>query len=177
MKTKKKNKFFTFCLSFIPGAAEMYMGFMKRGISLMGIMCFSIVITIFLNIPVLIPVIVIIWFYSFFEANNLAALDDNEFARIEDQFLFGVDLLDHGKANIEKYHKWIAYVLIGFGVVLLWNTGMDILIAYMPERLQGIIYSINSTVPQIVVAFLVIAGGIKMIQGKKKVLFKEDGEE
>ena len=35
MKPKKKNKFFTFLCSFLPGAAEMYMGFMKMGISLL----------------------------------------------------------------------------------------------------------------------------------------------
>ena len=34
MKQQKKSKFFTFMFSFIPGAAEMYMGFMKQGVSL-----------------------------------------------------------------------------------------------------------------------------------------------
>ena len=29
MKTKKKNRFLTFCFSMMPGAAEMYMGFMR----------------------------------------------------------------------------------------------------------------------------------------------------
>ena len=36
MKQQKKGKFFTFIFSFIPGAAEMYMGFMKQGVSLMA---------------------------------------------------------------------------------------------------------------------------------------------
>ena len=35
MKTKKKSRFLSFCFSFLPGAAEMYMGFMKTGMSLM----------------------------------------------------------------------------------------------------------------------------------------------
>ena len=33
--TKKKSKFFTFCCSLIPGAGEMYLGFLKQGISIM----------------------------------------------------------------------------------------------------------------------------------------------
>ena len=37
MKTKKKNRFLTFCFSMLPGAAEMYMGFMKTGVSLMSL--------------------------------------------------------------------------------------------------------------------------------------------
>lgn len=32
---KRKNGFWTFVFSFIPGCAEMYMGFMKMGLSLM----------------------------------------------------------------------------------------------------------------------------------------------
>ena len=31
----RKNSFFTFLFSFVPGAGEMYMGFMKQGLSLM----------------------------------------------------------------------------------------------------------------------------------------------
>ena len=30
----KKNGFLTFCFAFIPGAGEMYQGYMKRGLSL-----------------------------------------------------------------------------------------------------------------------------------------------
>ena len=37
MKQQKKGKFLTFMFSFIPGAAEMYMGFMKMGVSLMAL--------------------------------------------------------------------------------------------------------------------------------------------
>ena len=35
MKPRKKNNFFTLVCSFCPGAAEMYMGFMKSGLSLL----------------------------------------------------------------------------------------------------------------------------------------------
>ena len=37
MKPTKKNNFFTFIFSFLPGAAEMYMGFMKNGFSILAI--------------------------------------------------------------------------------------------------------------------------------------------
>ena len=31
--TRKKNGFLTLCFSLVPGAGEMYMGFMKQGVS------------------------------------------------------------------------------------------------------------------------------------------------
>ena len=34
--TRKKNGFWTFVCSLVPGAGEMYMGFFKQGLSLMG---------------------------------------------------------------------------------------------------------------------------------------------
>ena len=43
MKQKKKNKFFTFIFSLLPGAAEMYMGFMKNGLSMMVMFFISFV--------------------------------------------------------------------------------------------------------------------------------------
>ena len=34
---RKKSRFLVFILSFIPGAGEMYMGFMKQGVTLMAV--------------------------------------------------------------------------------------------------------------------------------------------
>ena len=49
----RKSRFLTFLFGMIPGAGQMYLGYMKRGVSLMG--AFAVVLTIaaFLNIPVL----------------------------------------------------------------------------------------------------------------------------
>ena len=34
---RKKNKFLTFIFALLPGAAEMYMGFMKMGLTLLSL--------------------------------------------------------------------------------------------------------------------------------------------
>ena len=39
---RKKGSFLTFCFSMLPGAGEMYLGFMKRGASLMTLFFFII---------------------------------------------------------------------------------------------------------------------------------------
>ena len=85
--TRKKRGFWTFCFSLIPGAGEMYLGFMKRGVSMMclflgwfafcGVTGFSIGMC-------LLPVM---WFYSFFQVHNLVSLPDEEFYQQEDDYL------------------------------------------------------------------------------------------
>ncbi len=172
MITKKKNRFWTFWFSFLPGAAEMYMGFMKAGVSLMGLFFGLCACAGLLDMPILLLIIAVVWFYGFFHAHNLAGLSDEEFARIEDEYLLGAGLFDSGRENVEKYRKWIAYLLIGFGVILLWNTGIRVLLGFLPDELRRIVRDINSIVPQIVAAVVVIFAGVKMIQGKKKTLFE-----
>ena len=66
MKRQKKNKFFTFIFSLIPGAAQMYMGFMKQGLSLMALMAVSIVGVTYGLEFFFVPVMALVWFYSFF---------------------------------------------------------------------------------------------------------------
>ena len=88
MKQQKKNKFFTFMCSFIPGAAEMYMGFMKQGLSLMAMFALGIVGVAYGLEALFVPVVILIWFYSFFHARNIAALPAEEFNGISDEFLW-----------------------------------------------------------------------------------------
>ena len=86
--TRKKNKFLTFCFSLLPGAGEMYLGFMKQGISLMGIFFLVWALSGMLNLPALLFVQPVIWFYSFFHVHNLNSLPEEEFYSLEDDYLF-----------------------------------------------------------------------------------------
>ncbi len=74
MKTKKKNRFLTFCFSALPGAAEMYMGFMKMGVSLMLLFFLVCILSAWLYQGALVMIAIVVWFYSFFHANHLAGL-------------------------------------------------------------------------------------------------------
>ena len=116
MKTKKKSRFLTFCFSVIPGAAEMYMGFMKTGLSLMITFAAAIVIASSLKIGILSLLAVVVWFYSFFHANHLASLNDDEFDEVKDEYLFGLDSLPGIEKFLKKYHQWVAYALIFTGI-------------------------------------------------------------
>ncbi len=83
----KKNNFFTFIFSLIPGAGQMYMGFMKRGLSLMSVFFLIIFSTIWQNIGPLFFIALIAWFYSFFDTHNLRSTPNDEFYTLEDSYI------------------------------------------------------------------------------------------
>ena len=87
MKQQKKGKFLTFMFSFIPGAAEMYMGFMKQGISLMALFVVNIIGLAYGLEELFVPAMILTWFYCFFHARNLAVLPEEAFNALEDAFI------------------------------------------------------------------------------------------
>lgn len=181
MTTKKKSRFLTFCFSLLPGAGEMYMGFMKAGVSLMLLFVFAIMIPVFLRLDELVVLAVVVWFYSFFHANHLASLNDEEFAKVEDQYLYGLDILSGGKDFVAKYRKWVAVILILVGALLLWNSVMDLLRDLLRNTLPSVIYNVLNKVgyfiPRVLAAILIIVAGGKMIGGRKQQLAElPDGE-
>ena len=175
---KKKNRFLLFCLSFLPGAGEMYLGFMKMGLSLLSLFALVIIITVYSNIGVMGLVVFVICVYGFFHANNLGALSDEEFYKIEDEYLFGLGEKDMNSLKdffMGKYRKVFAVILILFGISMLWQTfcrflrhmvGSD----YYYKYISGFMNTVSSDVPRMIISFLIILFGIKLIWGKKEEL-------
>lgn len=174
--TKKKSGFWTFLFSWLPGAGEMYMGFMKMGISLMGLFWGIIALSIFFNTGFLMLIDVVVWFYSFFHANNLHAMDDEEFYTLEDHYLIPVDLDREfwNKITIAKYRRILAGILILFGAAVLWNSLLDLLYWMLPEFVWGYVGTISRYIPQIVLGIGIIAVGLMLIRGKKQELLEEE---
>ena len=175
MKQQKKNKFFTFIFSFIPGAAEMYMGFMKQGISLMTLFSISVV-GIASGIEVLfIPAMVLIWFYSFFHARNIAALSAEEFSNHPDTFLWE-GLAEDGSFKISSptIRKWAAGILMVIGAVILWDNFYYVVINIIPDRYWDELYPILDSIPEVVLAVLIIIIGFKLMAGKKEELHGDE---
>ena len=67
----KKNGILTLLFACIPGAGQMYQGYMKRGLSLILTACCIGMVSSLLN-PVLL-LLVVVWMYSFFDTFNLRA--------------------------------------------------------------------------------------------------------
>ena len=175
---KKKNRFLLFCLSFLPGAGEMYLGFMKMGLSLLSLFALMVIITVYSNIGVMGFAVFVICVYGFFHANNLGGLSDEEFFQIEDEYLFGLGEKDMNSFKdffMGKYRKVFAVILILFGVSMLWQTfcrflrhmvGSD----YYNKYISGFMSTISTDVPRMIIAFLIIWFGFNLIRGKKEEL-------
>ena len=183
---KKKNRFLLFCFSFLPGAGEMYFGLMKTGISLLSIFAVSVMVTGYIQLGVLMFVPFVIWTYSFFHANNMGAMNDEEFRRMEDGYLFGFGEKESGLKGFfaEKYRKAFAIILMVLGVTMLWQSfcrvlrhifGSDFYFEYI-SRYTGII---SDDIPRVIVALVIIWFGVKLIRGKKEELdrLEESGEQ
>lgn len=168
MSRRKKSGFLTFCFSLMPGAGEMYLGFMKMGVSLMGLFFAVMAVSIFLNVGLLMLVDIVLWFYSFFHVHNLAGLTDEEFLAVEDEFLFRLDeILDMGWEK-EKYRKAIAVIMIVAGILLLWNGWKAALMPWIPNFLFNMISRFENTAPRILVGIAIMIGGVRMIKGKRE---------
>ncbi len=175
---KKKNRFLLFCLSFLPGAGEMYLGFMKMGLSLLSVFALTVIITVYSNIGVMGFAVFVICVYGFFHANNLGALSDEEFYKVEDEYLFGLGEKDMDSLKdfvMGKYRKVFAAILILFGISMLWQTfcrflrhmvGSD----YYYKYISRFMNTVSTDVPRMIIALLIICFGIKLIWGKKEEL-------
>lgn len=172
MKQKKKNRFFTFIFSFLPGAAEMYMGFMKNGFSLM--LCFLLpfaLIVIYGGLDFLMPICAVMWFYGFFHARNYAGMDDMTFDAMTDRYIWEeFSDLNFNKVSGKTAKKWIAAALIVIGAALIWDYFSGILYRLIPEGYWDDIYPALSNIPQVVISILMVIVGIRMVVGKKKEL-------
>lgn len=170
MKTKKKSRFLTFCFSMLPGAGEMYMGFMRTGVSLMLLFFLSIYIPVSLRLSELSVIGFVVWAYGFFHANHLASLSDEEFDQVKDEFLFGMNTIIDGRNFVIKYQRTVAVVLIAAGILLLWNTMGDIAYRLLPEFVSDFMRTVGNYAPRILVSLVIIFIGIKMIEGRKEQL-------
>lgn len=175
---KKKNRFLLFWWSLIPGAGELYLGFMKMGVSILSVFALVMMFTIYTNIGVSAFAVFVIWLYGFFHANNLGALSDEEFYRMEDVYLFGIK--EDGPDSVKdcimgKYRIGFAAILIILGVSMLWQTFCGFLRRIMGNGFYDMyIYKITSTIsnemPRMLIGIVVIWIGVKLIMGKKAEL-------
>lgn len=172
--TRKKRGLWTFIFSLIPGAGEMYLGFMKQGVSLMSICLLWAGFCAWTGFDVGIFVLPVIWFYSFFHVHNLVSLPDEEFYQQEDYYmLFHLDDI----VKIDKWErgrvKFVAAVLIFIGgytiVRSLWETFWRLIPGWVYDELWVVRYN----VPRVVISLILIAFGMYLIRGKKVALDEE----
>lgn len=166
IESKEMNKkIITLALSMIPGAGHMYLGYQKKGLVLMGGFFFSIFIMGWLNLSLLVFILPLIWFYSFFDAFH--TLNGNN---VEDM-------------DISKFLPSIKPEYIGKGLIVVGLLIMLQKVFYpvLEQILSPIIKvymvrQIRDYIQTSIVSLIFIIGGIKMLQ-KKKIVEEELEEE
>ncbi len=168
----KRSKFWTIVFAFLPGAGHMYNGFMKLGVSFMGLFFGLWMVASVVNIGPLAFLAPVIWFYAFFDCVNKIFQNDDEFYMQEDHYLFTREQLENMNINLFKERNLlIGAILILIGIYALWNNVvLHILSVYdllSPAVYQAIV-NFGNIIPQLVVGGLIIWAGIALIMGKKK---------
>ena len=161
----KKNGILTLLFACIPGAGQMYQGYMKRGLSLITMFCLFIIVGSATGLDALVVGCIVVYMYSFFDTFNLRAQIIAENAPADD-YLVHINWKDKRMQDfMMDSHKLLGWGLIAFGVWALY----DILIAdWMTTVLEhffgyGYAYDIIHGIPNILVGILLVVAGIKLL--------------
>ena len=144
----RKSRILTFLFALWPGAGQMYLGYMKRGVSLMLLFCLLMAISSFTGFGVFIFLLPIVWFYGFFDTINLRSMS-YEFLP-QDDFLFHLDSIN--APELVKFFQR-RHLLAG------------VLLTFVYNQLSGRfdLFSINVTVRHYLV--LLVLGAVASVLG------------
>lgn len=150
----------------------MFLGFMRRGVSLMALFFADVFIAGYFGISLFGFVSPVIWFYAFFDAMNKNALTTEELNMLPDHFLWVED--DEMQWLSTRQSRMIfAVVLIVAGVYsllkMVWDMLRDLFVG-MPDWLYDSIFYV---LPRAVFSLIIIVIGIYLIHSRKP----EDEEE
>lgn len=153
------RKIIALALSMIPGAGHMYLGYQKKGILFMAGFFFTIFFMGWLNLSVLVFILPLIWFYSFFDAYH--TLNGKDMGDMEDM----------GFENIlaKIKHKYIGVGLIVIGLIVIFQNMLD------PIIRKYLTYEVRNYIQTLIVSIIFIAGGIKILLKKKEVEIEDEG--
>ncbi len=169
----KKNGILTFLFAFVPGAGQMYQGYMKRGLSLITMFCLFIMAGMMTGLDPLIMGCLIVYMYSFFDTFNLRAqiVADNA---PEDDYLVHFNWQDE---RMQKFmmdsHKLLGWALIALGAMAAYeNIIMRVLGDVMWRWGQNnpffrAVYLMLDELPQIVACVALVVCGLWLVRGPK----------
>lgn len=168
-----KNGILTLIFAFIPGAGQMYQGYMKRGLSLIGSFCAGVAAAILVDAFML--VLPVIWMYSFFDTFNLRAQLGAGNAP-EDDYLVHFHVQDeHLQRFMLARHKLVGWVLIALGALVLYEniimgTLGDIMWRWgQNSAIFRAFYLLMKDLPQIVFCVALIVCGVWLVRGPRAV--------
>lgn len=157
----KKNGFLTFIFACIPGAGQMYNGYMQRGLSIaMMLMLCVMAATV---VEPLLFLCLVIWMYSFFDTYDL--IRHMAAGEPKEDSLLVLGNYEEIKKLVPQHNRLIGWGLIGFGVWALY----DLLIGNWVYKIltnvlgYGHAWDIINGIPNLVVGGLLVFAGFKLL--------------
>lgn len=133
----RKPEFLVFLFALIPGAGQMYLGLMRRGVEMMALFFGTLFVSETLGAPLgdLWPMLIgpVTWFYSFFDTFRLAGMLARE-EPVMDEPVFSKGFLQKNA----KYIGWSLILLGGLGIL----RRLSYLIPSIPTHLWGSFVSV-----------------------------------
>ena len=173
----KKNKILFFLFSLIPGAAHMYIGLVKRGLVIMLAFVAGAGLAMMTDVPALLLLLPVLWFYSFFDAWNKYHLPEDKLAKVQDDFLFFLNGMPQNMRSDPRFKKVASASVLIVGAYLLWDKIIvNVLSRLLSETGAGILSEVSYRLPQVAVAVLLIVIGVKLITHKKRELDSENND-
>ena len=157
----KKNGFLTFIFACIPGAGQMYYGYMQRGLSIAMMLILCVMAATVIN-PLLFLCLVI-WMYSFFDTYDL--IRHMAAGEPKEDSLLVLGNYEEIKKLLPQHTKLVGWGLIGFGVWALY----DLLIGNWVYKIltnvlgYGHAWDIINGIPNLVVGGLLVFAGFKLL--------------
>ncbi|MEG2698361.1 MAG: hypothetical protein RR951_05490 [Ruthenibacterium sp.] len=165
----KKNSFLTFCFACIPGAGEMYLGYMKRGISLMLLFFGIIGIATMLRFDVLLMILPVIFAFCFFDTWNLRNQTQEQAEARPDDYL--VDIGDFGsgkwKELVEKRHVIIGWGCIIVAIVMLYNSVVRPIVWFVLGDDSWMYNVVFDSIPMLGAVVLLVLLGLYLLRGPR----------
>lgn len=162
----KINRLFLFIFACIPGAGQMYQGYMKRGLCL--ITAFSLVfLTAAMSVEYLVVFAMVIWMYSFFDAYDLRRrlLAGNY---PEDDYLFRFIFDEKLTELFRMRSRIIGWILVLLGAFALYDNVLMQTLYRLSDvyAWAGTLAMILRRLPDMIAALALIIAGIWLIRGK-----------
>ena len=175
----ERNKFLVFCCAFVPGAGQMYLGMMKKGMAITTLFWGIVGAAILLELGVLCVFLPVVWFYSFFDTFNSARYNADQ--RLQMDYRFWGGLKNGGwvpkKVGMSgqisgKVPKFLGLGCIVLGIYSLYGSIIRPL--FWRFDLPDWLYFILNRIPSFIVAVAIIGLGIYLLNRER--MPKEAGD-
>ena len=176
----KKSAFLTFIFACWPGAGQMYLGYTKRGFSLMTIFLLLIGLSGFLDLWIFAVLTPVIWFFAFFDAWAIRNRGVQP-SYPDDDFLFfsAPDSRQDVLQFARKYHRALGIGLILLGLYVIYNNLLTPALASLIGQFSvelGWLWRLANNLPALVLSMIFILFGLHLCRGERRS-DRESGEE